>query len=55
MINANGDYPLIKICDIRNDIVGTNNLWHLFNVDLANEELQKQLTDEEKKLYHRRG
>ena len=48
IINANGDYPLIKICDIRNDIVGTNNLWHLFNVDLANEELQKQLTDEEK-------
>ena len=48
IINANGDYPLIKICDVRNDIVGTNNLWHLFNVDLANEELQKQLTDEEK-------
>ena len=46
-LTANGDYPLIKIADVRNDIVGTNNLWHLFNVDQANEELEKQLTDEE--------
>ena len=46
-IKANGDYPLIKICDVRNDQVGINNLWHLFNVDEANEELQKQLTEEE--------
>ena len=38
-IKANGDYPLIKICDVRNDQVGINNLWHLFNVDEANEEL----------------
>ena len=47
ILTANGDYPLIRIADIRNNIVGTNNLWYLFNVDQANEELQKQLTDEE--------
>ena len=47
LITANGDYPLIRIADVRNDMVGTNNLWHLFDVDQANEELQKQLTDEE--------
>ena len=48
LLTANGDYPLIRIADVRNNIVGTNNLWHLFDVDHANEELQKQLTDEEK-------
>ena len=47
LLTANGDYTLIRIADVRNDIVGTNNLWHLFDVDQANEELQKQLTDEE--------
>ena len=47
IVKANGDYPLIKIADIRNDSVGTCALWHSFNVDEANEELQKQLTDEE--------
>lgn len=47
VIKANGDYPLIKIADIRNDSVGTCALWHSFNVDEANAELQKQLTDEE--------
>ena len=47
LLTANGDYPLIRIADVRNNIVGTNNLWHLFDVDQANEELQKQLTDEE--------
>ena len=46
-LTANGDYPLIRIADIRNNLVGTNNLWHLFDVNKANEELQKQLTDEE--------
>ena len=47
LLTANGDYPLIRIADVRNNLVGTNNLWHLFDVDQANEELQKQLTDEE--------
>ena len=46
-LTANGDYPLIRIADVRNNLVGTNNLWYLFDVDQANEELQKQLTDEE--------
>ena len=47
VIKANGDYPLMKIVDIRNALVGTCALWYSFNVDEANEELSKQLTDEE--------
>ena len=26
LLTANGDYPLIRIADVRNNIVGTNNL-----------------------------
>ena len=37
----------MRIADIRNNFVGTSELWHSFNVDEANEELSKQLTDEE--------
>ena len=46
-IEANGDYPLIKIVDIRNSNMGNSKLWTNFNVDEANEELLKQLTEEE--------
>ena len=46
-INANGDYPLIKIVDIRNNMESTAKLWKDFNVDEANEELGKKLTNEE--------
>jgi hypothetical protein len=47
VIEANGDYPLIKIVDIRNSNIGNTKLWSNFNVDEANEELLKQLTEEE--------
>ena len=46
-INAKGDYPLIKIVDLRNNIISPSKLWKDFNVDRANEELQKKLTDVE--------
>ena len=46
-INAKGDYPLIKIVDLRNNIISPSKLWKDFNVDKANEELQKKLTDVE--------
>ncbi len=46
-VNAKGDYPLIKIVDLRNNIISPSKLWKNFNVDLANEELQKKLTEEE--------
>ena len=46
-VNAKGDYPLIKIVDVRNNLVSTAKLWKDLNVDLANEELGKKLTDEE--------
>ena len=46
-VNAKGDYPLIKIVDLRNNLISPSKLWKDFNVDMANEELQKKLTDEE--------
>ena len=46
-VNAKGDYPLIKIVDLRNNIISPSKLWKDFNVDMANEELQKKLTEEE--------
>ena len=46
-ICGQGDYPLIKIVDLRNSIISSSTLWRDFNVDEANEELQKELTQEE--------
>ena len=46
-ISAKGDYPLIKIVDLRNNVISPSKLWVDFNVDKANEELQKKLTDVE--------
>lgn len=46
-IKANGDYPLLKITDIRNSNIGVSKLWQSFKVDDANEELLKKLTEEE--------
>lgn len=46
-IKANGDYPLIKIVDLRNIITGTCTLWKNFNVNEANLELQEKLSSEE--------
>jgi hypothetical protein len=47
MIKANGDYPLLKITDIRNNHIGVSKLWQSFNVNNANDELCKKLTEEE--------
>ena len=44
-VSAKGDYPLIKIVDLRNNLISPAKLWKEFNVDKANEELQKKLTD----------
>jgi len=46
-VNTKGDYPLIKIVDVRNNLISTAKLWKDFNVDMANEELGKKLTNEE--------
>lgn len=46
-LKANGDYPLIKIIDIRNNNIGTTKLWHAFNLNEANECLLEQLNEEE--------
>ena len=46
-ICGQGDYPLIKIVDLRNSIISSSTLWRDFNVDEANKELQKELTQEE--------
>lgn len=47
VIKANGDYPLLKICDVRNTSIGMSHLWESFNVDFANNELLNQLTEED--------
>jgi len=46
-ITAKGDYPLIKIVDVRNNLESVATLWKELNVDEANEELGKKLTNEE--------
>ena len=46
-VNVKGDYPLIKIVDVRNNLISTAKLWKDLNVDLANQELEKKLTNEE--------
>lgn len=46
-IKANGDYPLIKIVDVRNTWRSTTSLWKDFNVNDANAELNNELTQEE--------
>lgn len=46
-IKANGDYPLLKVTDIRNNSIGVSKLWQSFNVNSANDELCKKLTEEE--------
>jgi hypothetical protein len=35
-VNTRGDYPLIKIVDVRNNLISTAKLWKDFNVDMAN-------------------
>ena len=47
VIKANGNYPLIKIVDVRNNLKSTTTLWKNFNCNEANEELSKELTEEE--------
>ena len=46
-IKAKGDFPLIKIVDIRNSIISNRILWNEFNIDEANNELGKKITEEE--------
>ena len=46
-VNARGDYPLIKIVDVRNNLISSAKLWKDLNVDMANQELEKKLTNEE--------
>ena len=46
-ISAKGDFPLIKIVDVRNNLESVATLWKYLNVDEANEELGKKLTSEE--------
>jgi hypothetical protein len=46
-IIANGNYPLIRIVDVRNNLKSTTNLWKNLNCDEANVELSKELSEEE--------
>lgn len=46
-IIANGNYPLIRIVDVRNNMKSTTTLWKNLNCDDANYELSKELSEEE--------
>jgi hypothetical protein len=46
-IKANGNYPFIKIVDVRNNFKSTTNLWKSFSCNEANVELGKELTEAE--------
>jgi hypothetical protein len=38
-IHAMGDFPLIKLTDVRNDAISTSNLWERFHLTNLNKEL----------------
>ena len=46
-IKAKGDFPLIKIADLRNNLISNRILWKEFNVDEVNKELGKRISEEE--------
>lgn len=42
-----GDFPLLRITDVRNDSISTANLWERFNLTTLNKELQTALNESE--------
>jgi hypothetical protein len=47
-IRARGSYPLLKIVDVRNDSVSVATLWENFQINRINDELSKDLNEDEK-------
>jgi hypothetical protein len=46
-IKCKGDYPLVRVTDVRNEQVSIANLWERFNLTNMNKELLKPLTEHE--------
>ena len=46
-IQCKGDYPLVRVTDVRNDTVSIANLWERFELTAMNKELLKSLTPAE--------
>lgn len=44
-IRAMGDYPLLRITDVRNEQISTANLWERFRLSTMNKELVKPLNE----------
>jgi hypothetical protein len=45
-IKAHGSFPLLKIVDIRNDVISVAALWENFQISKINQELSQDLTNE---------
>ncbi|EAR97146.2 MSP (major sperm protein) domain protein (macronuclear) [Tetrahymena thermophila SB210] len=46
-IKANGNYPLLKIIDVRNDAISVASLWENFQINKINSELATDLNEDE--------
>ena len=46
-IRATGDYPLLRVTDVRNEQISTANLWERFRLTNMNKELIKPLNEHE--------
>ena len=47
-IKAEGNFPSLKIVDVRNDAVSVATLWENFHINKINKELQSELNEDEK-------
>jgi predicted restriction endonuclease len=46
-IHAMGDFPLLRLTDVRNDHISTANLWEKYNLTSLNKELLTPLNESE--------
>jgi hypothetical protein len=46
-VHAMGDFPLLRLTDVRNDTVSVSNLWEKFNLTNLNKELLNPLNNYE--------
>ena len=49
-IKGKGNYPLLKIIDVRNDSVSVATLWENFSINHINKELMNDLNEDERKF-----
>lgn len=49
-MKGKGNYPLLRIVDVRNDSVSVATLWENFSINKINKELMNDLNEDEKKF-----